>query len=205
METVFRPAVPEDTLGMAGVYLAAFPESLRYFFGEHPPRPQAVADLLVIPLLAEPGCGTVALGDGAIVGYCLAPAYTSRLSRVVWRGHLWRMLGRWISGGYGLGLRAVLRLGRNKLTAAGRDRFHEEAHILSIAVHPAYHRMGLGKELLRRGLEYLDRSGARRVRLEVRPDNAPALHLYERSGFAVVGRTRDSQGEWLIMLREARA
>jgi len=58
---------------------------------------------------------------------------------------------------------------------------------------------------VQKGLAYLAACGAPRVRLEVRPDNTAALRLYERLGFATVGRTRDSQGEWLIMIREAAA
>jgi len=41
-----------------------------------------------------------------------------------------------------------------------------------------------------------------KVRLEVRPDNHPALQVYQRWGFVPSGVTRDSQGEWLIMLKE---
>ncbi|MGE5591182.1 MAG: GNAT family N-acetyltransferase [Bacillota bacterium] len=55
--------------------------------------------------------------------------------------------------------------------------------------------------LMRRALDYLDRRGVAQVRLEVRPDNAPALAVYSRLGFRVAGSTSDSQGPWLIMLR----
>jgi len=203
METTCRVANLDDAAGMARVYLAAFPESVRHFFGDHPPLPQAVADVLLIPLLAEPECGFVAVCEGAVQGYCLSPARVSRLSRVVWRGHLWRMLGRWLGGRYGLGLGTVVRLARGSLLTRPHDPHHVEAHILSIAVHPECQGRGLGRELLRRGLDYLEQRGARRVRLEVRPDNAAALRLYESFGFATVGRTRDAQGDWLIMIREA--
>src|SRR5512147_939402 len=115
MEPVFRQATPADGHGMAGVYLAAFADSVRYFFGSRPPGPQAVADLLVIPLLAEPGCGLVALVDGEVAAYCLAPSRISGLRRGLRGSHLWRMLGRWLSGRYGIGFTSLLRLARNKL------------------------------------------------------------------------------------------
>jgi [ribosomal protein S18]-alanine N-acetyltransferase len=205
METTFRNANPDDTAGMARVYLAAFPESVRHFFGDRPPAAQAVADLLLIPLLSEPACGTIALRDGVVAGYCLAPSRVSEMPRVMWRGHAARMLGRWLRGAYGIGLDAIARLARNSLLTAPRDPHHLEAHILSIAVHPDAQGMGLGRELLRRGMSYLEHRGARRVRLEVRPDNTGALRLYESHGFVTVGRTRDSQGDWLIMIHEAGA
>jgi ribosomal-protein-alanine N-acetyltransferase len=202
METTYRTALPHDTPAMARVYLDAFPDSVQHFFHDRPPLPQAVADLLVTPLLAQPGCGVIAAAGAEVVGYCLAPAHISRLSRVLWRGHLCRMLGHWITGRYGLGLGSALRLLRNKLMTSGHDSYHVEAHILSLAVHPAHQGKGLGKELLRQGLHYLEQQGADRIRLEVRPDNAAAVHLYESFGFVTVGRTRDAQGYWLIMIRE---
>jgi len=121
METTFRAARPDDTLGRARVYLAAFPASVQHFFPDRLPHAQAVADLLVLPLLA---------------------------------------------------------------------------------MHPAHQGEGLGRELLSRGVDHLERQGAERIRLEVRPDNAGALRLHERSGFVTVGRTRDAQGDWLTMIRE---
>jgi [ribosomal protein S18]-alanine N-acetyltransferase len=205
LETTYETATPASSLGMARVYLAAFPESVRHFFGESPPHSQAVADLLVMPLLSEPGCGILALDGAEVVGYCLAPAHISGVSRILWRGHLCRMLGRWVTGRYGLGLTAALRLLRNKLMTADHDAHHLEAHILSIALDPAYQRRGLGRSLLQRGLDYLAQQGASRVRLEVRPDNTGALRLYESFGFVAVGRTRDAQGDWVIMIREGMA
>jgi len=38
------------------------------------------------------------------------------------------------------------------------------------------------------------------VRLEVRPWNAPAIALYRNTGWREVGRTRDLEGEWIVMV-----
>ena len=51
-------------------------------------------------------------------------------------------------------------------------------------------------------MEYLQSSGAKTVRLEVRADNEPAIHIYEKNGFKVVGITRDTQAEWVIMAKD---
>ena len=66
-----------------------------------------------------------------------------------------------------------------------------EAHVLNLAVHPDWHNHGLGRALLARALERAERLGAESVFLEVRPSNAPAVHLYMSSGFRRVGRRRD--------------
>lgn len=204
MATVVRTATKADLPGMAVVYVAAFPESIEHFFGRRAPT-AAMADLLAIPLAAEPNSVFVAEVDQRIAGYCLAPAHFSRIARTALRcTFVWRYVWRWLTGQYGLGLRPLRMLALDKLRGhreRRHDRHHSEAHILSIAVHPEFQRLGLGRALLERGLAYLDSTVADPIRLEVRPGNAPALNLYEKYGFRTVGRTSDSQGDWVIMLR----
>jgi ribosomal protein S18 acetylase RimI-like enzyme len=62
--------------------------------------------------------------------------------------------------------------------------------------------MGIGTGLVQAGLDYLASRGAGRVRLEVRPDNIVALRIYEKLGFKITGQTRDTQKDWLIMVKE---
>lgn len=64
----------------------------------------------------------------------------------------------------------------------------DEAEILSIAVDKAARGRGLGRALLHRNLQRLAGLGVRTVFLEVGADNGPALALYERMGFAEVGK-----------------
>ncbi len=63
-----------------------------------------------------------------------------------------------------------------------------EGEILNLAVAPEHRRAGLGGRLLEAGLEALTRRGVREVYLEVRDGNAAARALYQRQGFAAVGR-----------------
>jgi ribosomal-protein-alanine N-acetyltransferase len=63
-----------------------------------------------------------------------------------------------------------------------------DAEILTFAVDPARRGAGIGKDLLNRHITNLERGGARLVFLEVDEDNAPALTLYERAGFKIIGR-----------------
>lgn len=75
-----------------------------------------------------------------------------------------------------------------------------EARILSIAVSPEMRGRGIATRLVDHALERFRHRGIKRVRLEVRPWNEPALRVYSRLGFETVGVTRDSQGEWAVML-----
>jgi ribosomal protein S18 acetylase RimI-like enzyme len=63
-----------------------------------------------------------------------------------------------------------------------------EAWIGGMGISPAYRRIGLGIRTLAAAIEAVAATGARAVWLEVLDDNAPAIALYERLGFAHVRR-----------------
>ena len=65
-----------------------------------------------------------------------------------------------------------------------------EAELLRLAVVPGERRRGIARALVAAGLERLVREGVQVCFLEVRMDNAPAIALYERMGFARIGRRR---------------
>jgi [ribosomal protein S18]-alanine N-acetyltransferase len=81
-----------------------------------------------------------------------------------------------------------LRLGRRIIGFAVSRMGADEAEILSIAIDATYRGRGLSRDLLLTHLGHLAGRGVRRVFLEVEENNAPARRLYERAGFAVVGR-----------------
>ncbi|WP_035722582.1 ribosomal protein S18-alanine N-acetyltransferase [Bradyrhizobium sp. ARR65] len=102
-----------------------------------------------------------------------------------------------------------LKLGR-KIIGFAVSRFGaDEAEILSIAIDPRHRGQGLSRNLLLTHLGHLAARGVRTIFLEVEESNGPALRLYERAGFAVVGRReryyRDASGEQsnaLLMRRD---
>ncbi|MBV5284888.1 MAG: ribosomal protein S18-alanine N-acetyltransferase [Methyloversatilis discipulorum] len=64
----------------------------------------------------------------------------------------------------------------------------DEAHLLNLSVAREYQCHGLGRRLLAHlGREAMNH-GAARMFLEVRPSNAAARALYERTGFQPIGR-----------------
>jgi ribosomal-protein-alanine N-acetyltransferase len=64
----------------------------------------------------------------------------------------------------------------------------DEAEILSVAVDPGYRGRGLSRDLLLTHLGHLAGRSVRTVFLEVEENNQPARRLYQRTGFATVGR-----------------
>jgi ribosomal-protein-alanine N-acetyltransferase len=80
----------------------------------------------------------------------------------------------------------------------------DEAEILSVALDPDQRGRGLSRDLLLTHLGHLAGRGVRTVFLEVEENNRPARRLYERAGFAIVGRReryyQQSGGEQLNAL-----
>ncbi|MGI5861487.1 MAG: ribosomal protein S18-alanine N-acetyltransferase [Myxococcales bacterium] len=64
---------------------------------------------------------------------------------------------------------------------------HDEVHILNVATDPAHLRRGVAKALIGEALRLGKRAGAALATLEVRRTNTPAIKLYERFGFRIVG------------------
>jgi ribosomal-protein-alanine N-acetyltransferase len=82
----------------------------------------------------------------------------------------------------------------------------DEAHIATIATHPAFRRRGIARRLLVKALEDAASQGAIKAYLEVRRSNLGAQKLYEQFGFFVTGvRPRyylDTQEDALLMTLE---
>lgn len=66
---------------------------------------------------------------------------------------------------------------------AGLDLGGEVADVMTVAVAPEAQGAGLGRALLQDLVARAEAAGAAYLMLEVRADNAAALHLYERAGF----------------------
>lgn len=64
----------------------------------------------------------------------------------------------------------------------------DEGQITNVATHPACRRMGLADALLSALLDEARARSLATVSLEVRESNAAAIALYEKHGFAVVGK-----------------
>ena len=68
---------------------------------------------------------------------------------------------------------------------AAFHRILDEAELRNMAVDPEHREQGVGKALLEDARERLLKAGARRVFLEVRASNKPALSLYCSVGFGL--------------------
>ena len=64
----------------------------------------------------------------------------------------------------------------------------EDGEILTLGVHPAFRRLGIGSRLFASAVNSMVMQGAIRVFLEVAETNTAAIRLYEAAGFKVMGR-----------------
>jgi GNAT superfamily N-acetyltransferase len=200
-DVIYRTAGREDLLGIGWVYLRGFKITLEQF--DSPDlSPQAVADVMLACLEAEPGCIGVAEVDGEVIGYIIAVADVGSVRRVSLRRGLplvW--LWRWLRGRYGLSLRGVRHILADKMSSWRGARLPGAncPRVLSIAVDPDWQGRGIGKGLLPLAISRLRTQGCDCVRLEVRPENEAARRLYEGFGFTQAGRFEDSRGPWEVM------
>ena len=66
-----------------------------------------------------------------------------------------------------------------------------EADMMNLAVDPNFRRQGIGEALVLQLVKELKSRGAYCLTLEVRASNEAAIGLYNKLGFAAVGRRRD--------------
>jgi ribosomal-protein-alanine N-acetyltransferase len=77
----------------------------------------------------------------------------------------------------------------------GAESVLDESNIGNIVTHKDFRGRGIATRLFNALLEELKAQGITKVFLEVEHDNAPAIALYKRSGFADYGYRRDYYGK----------
>jgi ribosomal-protein-alanine N-acetyltransferase len=97
----------------------------------------------------------------------------------------------------------------NPPEVAGFVVFHgvmDEAELRNIAIDPSHQRKGFARALLEVAIRTLQESGVRRLFLEVRASNQPALALYASAGFQLLYTRhdyyQDPVEDALVMARE---
>ena len=73
----------------------------------------------------------------------------------------------------------------------GSQTVIDETDMMNVAVHPDFRRQGIAEALVNTLVENLKKMRSRCLTLEVRASNAPAIALYEKLGFAEIGRRRN--------------
>ncbi|MGI6318180.1 MAG: GNAT family N-acetyltransferase [Firmicutes bacterium] len=208
MKWQIRPASPEDLNQVAALFLESFEETIGHFFKDGPPPAAALEDFFCFLLKEEPEAFWVARQEEkaakSILGYIVVVADLPFLwRRAFLGGYVFHWAKRFLQGVYGVNIRVACRILQNKFAFWRHSRSMPQycSQILSLAVTGNCRGKGLGRKLLENGILYLHKRGKKNIKLEVRPWNKTALGLYSSIGFKPAGTTRDSQGEWLVMVK----
>lgn len=141
--------------------------------------------------------------DGRLRGYAIfVPSLKAVQRRAILSGEVLKWSWNTIRRG-DLRWKHLLGIARNKmLFVRGGQRFRTkgDAQLLNVAVDPAAQGRGIAQRLVTAGMQAMRERSVPEVRLEVRPWNAPAVHVYRKLGWREAGRTRDLEGEWLVMV-----
>lgn len=82
----------------------------------------------------------------------------------------------------------------------------QEAHIINLAVAPAFRNRGIGGKMLEYCMEFARKKGAQLATLEVRESNEAARRMYEKNGFRFVAVRKkyysDNQEDAIVMLKD---
>lgn len=82
----------------------------------------------------------------------------------------------------------------------------EEAHIINLAIAPAFRNRGWGQKMMEQCLAYAAKRGAHLATLEVRQSNQAAQRLYEKCEFRVVAIRKkyysDNQEDAIVMIKD---
>ena len=86
-----------------------------------------------------------------------------------------------------LSLWLVAQEGDTLMGYVGSQTCLDETDMMNIAVSPAFRRQGVARALIEALVAALREKGSKRLTLEVRASNTPAIRLYDSLGFAQVG------------------
>ena len=91
---------------------------------------------------------------------------------------------------------------------AGMHAVCGECYVDLVAVHPAERRRGIGEQLVRQMIAWMEEQHGEFITLEVRVSNAPAIALYEKLGFEQAGVRKgfyeDNHEDALLLTRPAK-
>ena len=196
------PIEPAEIEAAVRIFFDGFGDNVRRLYGD-PPKPDAMVDVWTFARALEPGGFLAAHVDGRLVGYALFTSSVHTLQRAaLTSGCVFAWGLRAITGRYGLRWSALFGQLWNKMLFAGSSSAYRttgDAQLLNIAVASAARGHGAATLLVAQGLRYLHTRGIEEVRLEVQPDNAPAIAAYTRCGFHERGRLRNVYGDWIVM------
>lgn len=204
-----RKAKLKDSAQIAEIQRQAFHETIQHYFGSGSSSKKQVKtftdDLYKLIVKSLKDEVFVAEIDNKVVGDIMVPSDIRRSrSKVAGYRVFYLVIARALltMAAMSRDNRKVLMSDRGFMQELYNTDFGREVHsrIFNVAVLPEYQGKGIGKAMMKKGLQYLfNEKGAHAVALNVLKDNENALGIYESFGFREVRRINNSLGEWIVM------
>ncbi len=187
-----RAARPVDLPGVASVLQDAFQDKMRLILGRNQAHAQALLEAIYSGPVQRGYDGLlIAEEDGRVVGVLvIEPIYYTEAEHRVLEQRILQELG-------------VLRV----LWAAfwywlvGHTPADDEAYIGGLGVVTDWRGLGIGGQLLAAAEDWARAHGRARLTLWVAGNNAPAIHLYEKAGFAITRTQGNLLTRWALGVR----
>ena len=121
--------------------------------------------------------------------------------------HPWTKKGlRTLLGDSAVGFAVLDEAEKNVISDAGMIIAADTGDITDVATHPLYRRMGLGRAVIEKLIEFSKKQRLSCIALEVRASNTPAIKLYESLGFVIEGKRprfyRDPPEDAFVMVKQ---
>ncbi|WAM33257.1 GNAT family N-acetyltransferase [Caldicellulosiruptor morganii] len=204
---MIRCAKFSDLPQVAEIFREAFSDSINFYFNNKI-KNSAIEDIFKVVLLAEPH-GFLVYEDREnkkIAGYiCVVKDIKKVWLAAILSLSVFKWAIKWMLGLYGFGVKPIWKILSNKLDFFKFQTKYAggiSAQILSIGTRKSYRGKNIGTQLVEAGLNFLKSRGVKQVKLEVRPDNLPAIKLYKKFGFYQIGMSQDPQGKWIVMKKD---
>lgn len=185
-----RPLTDTDLKSVAHVHMLAFPDAALTQFGI-----EAVRRYYLWQLNGSHNSSCMGTFiDNQLAGYCFAGVFRSeeigflRNNKVflVWRliTHPWLLNNEMVQNRISEFVQAVKKYTvRKQILIEPQAPVTKKFGILSIAVHPHYQGLGIGKLLVKDVETSARQNGFNSIRLSVHPDNLKAMLFYEKLGW----------------------
>ncbi|NLM68886.1 MAG: GNAT family N-acetyltransferase [Firmicutes bacterium] len=193
---------------IAQIYIEAFPTSIQRFFSKkaHSKLLKLLTHSFALLLLTGAEVVLARTPQGKALGYCIyTSAARTRSRAAILVSNSRKILSHTFNLFRHIHVSEFMKLVYNAVlvkvnTTQDQKLPRKCGRINSIAVSPRSQGLGVGTKLLNLALTKL---ADQNVFLSVRPDNHSAKKLYLKAGFRECGTTKDLQGSWILMIRQA--
>jgi len=201
----YRIAKKIDIPSCASLYIDGFRQQLHSIFGKNICENLFVDFLSFVSRVEKDGF-IVACENNNVVGFSIMTKnpvkFFLKISLLSFFPCIWGMLsGRYRGINIYKGLSSFFDFLKffNVSKKAGK-KYKKAGQVITMVVSENMRGQGIGGKLLNAGIEYLKKHTST-VKLEVRADNAPAIHLYKKNGFFELGRVKSKVGTSIIMIK----